>query len=159
MSKKTRDKKDSSETPVNVSDLGLKPECTGLGRRKTSVARVWLYPDGNKKLADLGGMLVNGKPVNEYFPGESSKQQYLEPLFACALPVNKVAFSAKVSGGGISGQLGALRLGIARAILSLDESYREPLRKRGLLTRDSRMVESKKYYRHKARRSHQFSKR
>lgn len=142
-----------------ISDLKLSPEYCGLGRRKTSTARVWLYPKGESSLMAAGQMLVNGVPVDQYFPGEYNRQQYLEPLFACALPVNKICFSAKIIGGGISGQLDALRLGLSRSILEFDPSQREILRKRGLLTRDPRMVESKKYNLHKARRAHQFSKR
>ncbi|PIS20759.1 30S ribosomal protein S9 [candidate division WWE3 bacterium CG08_land_8_20_14_0_20_43_13] len=143
----------------SIAQLGLKIEYSGLGRRKTSVARVWFYPKGEPSLSKVGQMIVNGISVEQYFPGEDLRQRYLEPLFACALPINKVCFSAKINGGGITGQLDALRLGLARAVLEFDPSQREVLRKRGLLTRDPRMVETKKYNLHKARRAHQFSKR
>ena len=91
---------------------------SGTGRRKTSVARVWLYPEGHK---DFKGIIVNEKPIAEYFPGEKSRAAYMEPIFACALPSLRIAVSIKVHGGGSNSQLGAVRHGLARAILSIDE--------------------------------------
>lgn len=129
---------------------------SGTGRRKTSVARVWFYPEGYK---DFKGLIVNDKPIAEYFPGEAARLAYMEPIFACALPGLKVAASIKIHGGGKNSQLGAVRHGLARAILSIDEKHREPLKKRGLLTRDPRMKERKKYGRKGARRKEQWSKR
>lgn len=149
------EKKDSSEQKKKA---GKKSGVfyTGTGRRKTSVARVWFYPEGYR---DFNGLLVNDKPIAEYFPGEAARLAYMEPIFSCALPSLKVAASIKVHGGGKESQLGAVRHGLARAILSIDEKHKEPLRKRGLLTRDPRMAERKKYNRKGARRKEQWAKR
>jgi small subunit ribosomal protein S9 len=122
------------------------------GRRKESVARVRILP-GNGKI------LINGKTPEEYFGGRVS---YLKSLM---LPLEVTGVTgrfdviAKVEGGGTTGQVEAVRLGIARALVEYDESFRPILRKEGLLTRDPREVERKKYGLKKARRAPQFSKR
>jgi len=121
------------------------------GRRKEAVARVRL-------VAGTGQQLVNGRPLREYLGRESLVRQVLQPLevAASATPFDLVA---SVHGGGVTGQAGALRLGLARALLEYDSELRKPMRKSGLLTRDPRMKERKKYGLRGARRAFQFSKR
>jgi small subunit ribosomal protein S9 len=121
------------------------------GRRKTSTARVYLY-EGS------GNIIVNEKPVVEYFKKETLIKQIFEPLQAIDM-ADKFDIKVNVDGGGVSGQIGAIRLGISRAILKYDASHKPSLKKEGLLTRDSRMVERKKYGQPKARKRFQFSKR
>ena len=122
------------------------------GRRKDSVARVKVF-DGNGKL------IINDKTVDEYFGGlERHKKAVLKPLGVWN-GVKGYDFYVRVTGGGVSGQAGAISHSLARAILSLNESSKNSLRKEGLLTRDSRMVERKKPGRPKARKRFQFSKR
>jgi len=123
----------------------------GTGRRKTSVARVRLLPGE-------GRIIVNERPVEEYFPVETLRREICQPLEVTGTQ-GRFDVIARVEGGGISGQAGALRLGIARALLQLDEGLRPVLRKSGLLTRDPRMKERKKYGLKKARRAPQYSKR
>lgn len=123
----------------------------GTGRRKTSVARVWIMPGSGK-------ITINNRPCEEYFPRYSLQYHAKEPLLALNL-ADKIDVWANVKGGGISGQAGAVRLGIARALLQMDENLRRPLRKNGFLTRDPRIVERKKYGQPKARKRFQFSKR
>ena len=135
----------------------------GTGRRKSSSARVFLRPG-------KGEIKVNNRALEEYFGRETSCMVIRQPLETVDL-LNKFDIYATVVGGGISGQAGAIRLGIARALVSYDEkdipegeepradSYRRKLRARGLLTRDSRRVERKKVGLHKARRATQYSKR
>ena len=123
----------------------------GTGRRKTSVARVILRP-GN------GTVLVNGRAFEQYFPTEAQRQHALEPLKIVNME-GRFDVLVNVSGGGLSGQAGAVRLGIARALVAYDEGLRPALKKAGMLTRDPRMVERKKYGLHKARRAVQYSKR
>lgn len=123
----------------------------GTGRRKTSVARVWLR-------AGEGKILVNDKPFDEYFPRDSWKGSVLEPL-QLTQALDKYDVSVDVKGGGLTGQAGAVRHGIARALLQVGDSFKKPLKSAGLLRRDPRMVERKKYGRRKARRGQQFSKR
>jgi small subunit ribosomal protein S9 len=121
------------------------------GRRKTAVAQVRLMPgSGNRK--------VNGRDFREHFRRDSLVDVTEAPL---ALTNNSVAFDvdASVKGGGLAGQAGAIRLGIARALVQADEDHRRVLRGAGFLTRDSRMVERKKYGQPGARRRFQFSKR
>ncbi len=120
------------------------------GRRKTAVARVWLK-------VGKGQVVVNDRPLKDYF-GEALTQLALQPLSAVAAGAEYDIW-ATVKGGGISGQAGALRHGLARALVVADESYRKALRKSGYLTRDSRMVERKKYGQAGARKRFQFSKR
>ena len=128
-----------------------KPYFYGTGRRKKSVARVRVYP-GN------GQITINGKDVDEYFGLETLKLIINQP-FGATGTVGKFDIVANVNGGGISGQAGAIRHGVARALLTADEAYKPALKKAGLLTRDPRMKERKKYGLKGARRAPQFSKR
>ena len=121
------------------------------GRRKTSVSRVWIKL-GSKKIS------VNGKPSKDYFKRKIYSTILEEPLFKTD-NLDKLEIFATVSGGGLSGQAGALRHGISRALVNFDPSLRKKLKKAGFLTRDARKVERKKFGKHKARRSPQFSKR
>lgn len=123
----------------------------GIGRRKTSVARVYVRP-GN------GTWEINGRSLEEYFPRNSHRLHAALPL---VVTENEGTWDVQVvtSGGGLTGQAGAVRLGLARALLEMDEDYRVPLREHGLLTRDSRKVERKKPGQPKARKRFQFSKR
>jgi small subunit ribosomal protein S9 len=123
----------------------------GTGRRKTSVARVRLLPGG-------GNIIVNGRSLEEYFPALAHQTIVKQPLEAAG-SADKFDVIVKVEGGGWSGQAGAVRHGIARALLSADQAHRSLLRKSGYLTRDPRMKERKKYGLRKARRAPQFSKR
>jgi len=123
----------------------------GTGRRKKSIARVRLV-NGN------GSITVNGKTLDEYFGVETLKVIVKQPLVATNT-LDKFDIVAKVTGGGISGQAGAVRHGIARALLQANTEYRPTLKVNGFLTRDSRMKERKKYGLKKARRAPQFSKR
>lgn len=121
------------------------------GRRKTSVARVWLTPG-------TGKIVVNKQPFDEYFVRETARMIATQPLqFTDNL--EKYDLYVTVRGGGHSGQAGALKLGIARCLSQVSLDLRKDLKKRGFLTRDARVVERKKYGLHKARRGHQFSKR
>ncbi|MBN2651200.1 MAG: 30S ribosomal protein S9 [Spirochaetales bacterium] len=123
----------------------------GTGRRKTSVARVY-FREGS------GVITVNGRKADEYFDVSSKLDFVKKPLQVCDAE-GKYDLLINVKGGGINGQAGACAHGIARALVELDENNRPTLRKNGLLTRDSRMVERKKYGQKKARRRFQFSKR
>lgn len=129
---------------------------SGTGRRKTSIARVWLYE--KKKKPDTVGLVVNEKPIEEYFPDPKAALKYLRP-FQVTVTVGKFVGTIKVEGGGKSGQLDAVVLGIARALEKFNPEFREQLKKEGLLTRDPREVERKKYYLKKARKRPQYSKR
>lgn len=124
----------------------------GTGRRKTSVARVRLIPGGQ-------GVIINGKPMAEYFGGREILAKIVEQPLVLTETLDKFEVRVNVIGGGNSGQAGAIRHGVARALLLADETLKGALREAGFLTRDSRMVERKKYGRRKARRSPQFSKR
>lgn len=121
------------------------------GRRKTSTARVYLSEGSGK-------FLVNEKPAIEYFGKDTLLKQIYEPLRAVDM-IDKFDVKVNVDGGGVTGQIGAIKLGIARAILKYDASLKPGLKKEGLLTRDSRMVERKKSGQPKARKRFQFSKR
>jgi small subunit ribosomal protein S9 len=124
---------------------------TATGRRKRSIARVRMR---NGK----GTITVNGKDIRDYFPLETLVMDIMQPL---TLTKNEKNFdiAAKIIGGGFTGQAGALRLGIARALLEVNPEYRTPLKAAGLITRDPRKKERKKYGLKKARRAPQFSKR
>jgi small subunit ribosomal protein S9 len=122
-----------------------------VGRRKTSVARVRLVPG-------TGEIVVNGRPVDDYFGGEIWTAQVQEPFNVVNL-FGRFNVDAKVLGGGRSGQAGAIRHAVARALLASDDSLRLPLRKAGLLTRDARMKERKKYGLKRARKAPQYTKR
>ncbi len=128
-----------------------KPYFYGTGRRKSSVARVRLYPG-------TGSITINGRDADDYFGLETLKLIMNQP-FGVTNTVGKFDVVANVNGGGISGQAGAIRHGIARALLLADETYRPALKKAGFLTRDPRMKERKKYGLKAARRASQFSKR
>jgi len=121
------------------------------GRRKAAVARVWFRPGEGK-------ITVNGRELEAYFPNPSHRQLLVEPLIATETHEMYDVF-ATIAGGGVSGQAGALRLGIARALTELDPELRDGLKKAGFLTRDAREKESKKYGLKKARKAPQYSKR
>ena len=124
----------------------------GTGRRKSSVARVRLLPG-------TGKVTINKKDLNDYFPAELLRQEVMRP-FGIAGCEGKFDVIALVNGGGLTGQAGALRHGISRALCEADrDEYRAPLKAAGFLTRDPRMKERKKYGLKKARRASQFSKR
>lgn len=124
---------------------------SATGRRKTSIARVNISP-GN------GQVLINKKPVNVYFPRETLRMVIRQPIELAGI-TGKYNITATVSGGGLSGQAGAVRHGIARAIVNMDSDLRLRLKKEGLLTRDPREKERKKYGQKGARKRFQFSKR
>jgi small subunit ribosomal protein S9 len=123
----------------------------GTGRRKTATARVYLKP-GN------GRITVNDRSLDEFFGRETGRMIVRQPLEAVQL-VDKFDIAVTVGGGGITGQAGAIRHGITRALIEYDESLRKPLRNAGFVTRDAREVERKKVGRRKARRGTQYSKR
>ena len=129
---------------------------SGTGRRKTSVARVWLYE--KKKRPEIAGLIVNEKPIEEYFSGQKAEMKYMRP-FQVTVTVGKFVGTIKVEGGGMSGQLDAVVLGIARALEKFDPDLRPALKKEGLLHRDPRKKERKKYWLRKARKRPQYSKR
>ena len=124
----------------------------GTGRRKSSVARVHLIPGGT------GVITINGRDIDDYFGLDTLKLIVRQPLVTVGL-TDKVDIECTVAGGGVSGQAGAIRHGISRALLLVDESYRPALKAAGFLTRDPRMKERKKYGLKAARRAPQFSKR
>lgn len=128
-----------------------KPLVQATGRRKTSVARVRLR-DGS------GQVTLNGRPLENYFPTMASRMRVMEPLQITETQ-GRYDVDATLEGGGTTGQVDALRLGIARALIVLDEELRPMLKKAGLLTRDARIVERKKYGLRKARRAPQYTKR
>jgi len=123
----------------------------GTGRRKTSVARVRLVPGEGK-------IVVNGRDIDDYFNYETLKRDVKMPLVLTET-ISKYDVISKIAGGGFTGQAGALRHGIARALLKADGEFRPILKRAGFLTRDPRMKERKKYGLKKARRAPQFSKR
>ena len=123
----------------------------GTGRRKKAIARVWL-------VSGKGGFVINKREIDDYFPRKSLQYVINQP-FGTIEADSKYDVIATVKGGGLSSQAGAIRLGISRALLKIDEELRPVLKKAGFLTRDSRMVERKKYGLRGARRAFQFSKR
>ncbi|MCL6591819.1 MAG: 30S ribosomal protein S9 [Firmicutes bacterium] len=123
----------------------------GTGRRKCSIAKVRL-------VTGQGNIIVNGKPVTDYFGRKVLELTVKQPLTITATE-GKYDILASVHGGGISGQAGAVRHGIARALLKVEDEFRTPLKKAGLLTRDPRMKERRKYGLKKARKAPQYSKR
>jgi len=137
--------------PTPISLLSGKDFLWGTGRRKTSVARVRIR-SGN------GAVLVNGRPFEEFFPVLQHRVDSLSPADRTGSKSRYDIF-ASIKGGGPTGQAGALRLGLARALVKAEPDLEEALREAGDLTRDSRMVERKKYGQRKARRRYQFSKR
>lgn len=129
-----------------------KPYLYGTGRRKSSTARVRVYEGGT------GTITINGRSIDDYFGLDTLKLIVRQPLVATE-NTEKVDVVATVAGGGVTGQAGAVRHGIARALLGMNPEYRAVLKKAGFLTRDPRMKERKKYGLKAARRAPQFSKR
>jgi small subunit ribosomal protein S9 len=121
------------------------------GRRKNAIARVWIS-------AGSGSITVNDSDIKVYFPRGTHRDHIMQVLEACGM-AGKIDIIAKVNGGGKTGQSGAIRMGLARGLAKQDEAMKITMAKGGFLTRDSRMVERKKYGKMKARRSYQFSKR
>ena len=139
------------EAPVYEQKLDAHGRAYATGKRKDAVARVWLKPGA-------GRIVVNQKDVNDYF-GRPVLQMLLQQPFEVAGRKDQYDVMCTVSGGGLSGQAGAVRHGISKALTYYEPELRGALKKSGFLTRDSRVVERKKYGRAKARRSFQFSKR
>ena len=135
----------------SIMYTSAKPYFYGTGRRKKSVARVRLYPG-------TGAITINGKSIDEYFGLETLKLIINQP-FGVTATEGKFDIIANVKGGGLSGQAGAIRHGVARALVVADESNKPALKAAGFLTRDPRMKERKKYGLKAARRAPQFSKR
>ena len=123
----------------------------GTGRRKSSAARVFLRPGS-------GNIMVNDRPLDQFFGRETARMIVRQPLELISM-TEKFDITVTVAGGGITGQAGAIRLGIARALVEYDEALKPALRKAGFMTRDAREVERKKVGLHKARRATQYSKR
>ena len=123
----------------------------GTGRRKTATARVYMK-------AGTGKITINDRPIDEFFGRETGRMIVRQPL-AVAQAEGRFDFTVQVAGGGITGQAGAIRHGITRALMEYDETFRKPLRIAGFVTRDAREVERKKVGRRKARRGPQYSKR
>ncbi len=121
------------------------------GRRKAAVARVRLF-------MEAGPIVVNGKPIEEAFPWDNWRREIMEP-FRITHSGGQFRVIAKVSGGGVTGQAGALRHGISRALIEADPTLRAPLKRAGLLTRDPRVKERRKYGLKKARKAQQYTKR
>lgn len=128
-----------------------KVQYIATGRRKNSIARIRI-------MAGEGKVTVNGRSFNAYFPRESNRLIIMQPLELVKLEA-KVDVFANVNGGGLSGQAGAMKQGIARALVKMDASLKSAVKKAGFLTRDPRMRERKKYGRKRARRRFQFTKR
>ena len=129
-----------------------KPYLYGTGRRKSSVARVHMFPGGT------GSITINGRDIDDYFGLETLKMVVRQPLVSTDL-LGKVDVVVTVCGGGVTGQAGAIRHGISRALLLVNGEFRPTLKAAGFLTRDPRMKERKKYGLRAARRAPQFSKR
>jgi small subunit ribosomal protein S9 len=127
------------------------PQNYGTGRRKSSTARVFLR-------SGKGSIVINGRSIDEFFGRETSRMIVRQPLELTKM-TEKFDISVTVEGGGITGQAGAIRLGIARALVEYNDTLKPELRKAGFMTRDAREVERKKVGLHKARRATQFSKR
>ncbi|PLX36672.1 MAG: 30S ribosomal protein S9 [Hyphomicrobiales bacterium] len=139
------------EAPVHVQKLDAQGRAYATGKRKDAVSRVWLKPG-------TGRIIVNKKDFTEYF-GRPVLQMILQQPIVAANRDGQYDIEATVAGGGLSGQAGALRHGISKALTYYEPDLRGVLKRGGFLTRDSRVVERKKYGRAKARRSFQFSKR
>ena len=142
------------ESDTQINDKVIKKQKNNLyatGKRKNSIARVWLIPNGK------GEIKVNKKDLNKYFQRSLLNMLIKKPFET--INNNNFNVTASVKGGGLSGQASAIKLAISRALVNYDPKFRVSLKKNGLLTRDSRVVERKKYGRRKARRSYQFSKR
>ncbi|MBI5676217.1 MAG: 30S ribosomal protein S9 [Nitrospirae bacterium] len=126
-------------------------EYNATGRRKTSIAQVFMKPG-------KGNIIINDKPLTKYYPYETMKMIVQQPLNLVAVN-GKYDVTVRVKGGGVTGQAGAIRHGIARALVKINSDFRTQLKKEGLLTRDPRVVERKKYGQKGARARFQFSKR
>ncbi|WP_421851706.1 30S ribosomal protein S9 [Oricola sp.] len=142
---------DAPEAPVHVQKLDAQGRAYATGKRKDAVARVWIKPG-------TGRITVGGKDFTEYFARPVLQMILQQPIVA-ANRAGQYDIDATVAGGGLSGQAGAVRHGISKALTYYEPSLRSVLKKGGFLTRDSRVVERKKYGKAKARRSFQFSKR
>ncbi|MEM6762416.1 MAG: 30S ribosomal protein S9 [Pseudomonadota bacterium] len=140
-----------TSAPVHVQKLDAQGRAYATGKRKDAVARVWVKPGG-------GRIVVNKKPYDEYFARPVLQMVIRQPLLVASRD-GQFDIIATVSGGGLSGQAGAVRHGISKALTHYEPELRGILKRVGFLTRDSRVVERKKYGRRKARRSFQFSKR
>lgn len=140
-----------AEAPVHVQKLDKFGRAYATGKRKNAIARVWIKPGSGK-------IVVNGKEFTAYFGRPVLQMIVQQPIYAAARD-GQFDVIATVSGGGLSGQAGALRHGISKALTYYEPGLRGVLKKLGFLTRDSRVVERKKYGKRKARRSFQFSKR
>jgi small subunit ribosomal protein S9 len=141
----------NADSPKYVQKLDKQGRAYATGKRKNAVARVWIKPGSGK-------IVVNTKPVEQFFARPVLRMMIQQPLVT-ANRSGQYDVICTVSGGGLSGQAGAVRHGLAKALTYFEPDLRPPLKKGGFLTRDSRVVERKKYGRAKARRSFQFSKR
>ncbi len=141
----------ANEAPVHVQKLDAQGRAYATGKRKNAIARVWIKPGAGK-------ITVNGKEYNAFFARPVLQMILQQPIVA-ASRVDQYDVVATVSGGGLSGQAGAVRHGISKALTYFEPELRGVLKSGGFLTRDSRVVERKKYGKAKARRSFQFSKR
>lgn len=142
---------DASEAPRYEQKLDAYGRAYATGKRKDAIARVWIKPGA-------GNIVVNGRPVDTYFARPVLRMILRQPLVLVGRET-QYDVNVTVTGGGLSGQAGAVRHGISKALTHYEPELRGPLKKEGFLTRDSRTVERKKYGRAKARRSFQFSKR
>ena len=149
--KKEMKKEVKKETKKEVKKEVKKRYTEAIGRRKSAVARVRL-------IKDKPGFVINGKTMEEYFPLPDCHKKILDPFRATDLE-NSFFVSVKTNGGGVTGQTEAIRLGISRCLVKIDENLKPVLRKAGFLTRDARIVERKKYGLKKARKAAQWSKR
>jgi small subunit ribosomal protein S9 len=141
----------SNEAPVHVQKLDAQGRAYATGKRKDAVARVWIKPGS-------GQITINKRPVETYFARPVLRMILRQPL-QIANRVDQYDIVVTVAGGGLSGQAGAVRHGLSKALTYYEPELRGPLKREGFLTRDARVVERKKYGRAKARRSFQFSKR
>lgn len=139
------------EAPVHVQKIDALGRAYATGKRKDAIARVWIKPGS-------GEVTINGRAVDVYFARPVLRMILAQPLHVAGR-VDQYDITATVSGGGLSGQAGAVRHGLSKALTYYEPELRGPLKKEGFLTRDSRVVERKKYGKAKARRSFQFSKR
>ncbi len=137
--------------PLPEPEIDAQGRSYATGKRKDAVARVWVKPGSGK-------IVINGRTAEIYFARPVLRMLINQP-FAVSNRMNQYDVECTVAGGGLSGQAGAVRHGISKALTLYEPALRKPLKQVGFLTRDSRVVERKKYGRHKARRSHQFSKR
>ncbi|RVU14439.1 30S ribosomal protein S9 [Methylobacterium oryzihabitans] len=140
-----------NEAPVHVQKLDAQGRAYATGKRKDAVARVWIKPGAGK-------ITVNDRPIDTYFARPVLRMLLQQPL-QIVNRIDQYDIVVTVAGGGLSGQAGAVRHGLAKALTYYEPELRSPLKREGFLTRDARVVERKKYGRKKARRSFQFSKR